>query len=59
MAIFWIVAALVALVVLYFWGAKRGSTGTKEPPEETLKRRFASGEIDEETYQRMLRTLRE
>ena len=26
--------------------------------EETLKKRFVSGEIDEETYLRMLKTLR-
>ncbi len=55
---FWIVAVLVALVALYFWRDKRGSTLTRESPEETLKRRFARGEIDEETYQRMLRELR-
>ena len=58
MAIFWIVAALVTLVALSFWRDKRRSTLTGESPEETLKQRFARGEIDEETYPRMLRDLR-
>ena len=58
MSVFWI--ALLALVV---WGVTRvlptggqrpdASTARAETPEEILDRRFAVGEIDAETYQRM------
>lgn len=34
---------------------KAGDSG--EPPEQILKRRYAAGEIDRETYQRMLADL--
>lgn len=58
MSVFWI--ALLALVV---WGVTRllptggqtpdASTARAETPEEILDRRFALGEIDAESYQRM------
>jgi putative membrane protein len=58
MTVFWI-----ALLVLVVWGVTRllpsGGRGSDtgapraETPEEILDRRFALGEIDEETYQRM------
>lgn len=35
-----------------------GSDGSKNNAEATLKSRYAKGEIDEETYLRMLRNLR-
>lgn len=30
----------------------------RNDPEETLKQRYVNGEIDEETYTRMLKTIR-
>jgi len=61
-----IIVALVVLYVLYTQG-KLG-TGDKDPlnifkkketPREVLDRRFASGEISEEEYRRMKKTLEE
>jgi putative membrane protein len=51
----------VALVALVVWALVRtgGAPGnTRESPEQILKRRYASGEIDRETYQRMLSDLK-
>lgn len=59
MWIFWI-----ALIVLVVWFVVRaaGSTTTpsqhRESAEEILKRRYASGEISHEDYQRMLNEIR-
>jgi putative membrane protein len=58
MGIFWI-ALVVGLVWLLF---ARGSAAGNPPPdgetpEEILKRRYASGEISQEDYQRMLNEL--
>lgn len=57
-AIFWIAVTLAALIIVYFWKGRRNSTRRRESPEETLKRRFARGEMDEKTYERMLDELR-
>ncbi len=38
-------------------GAKPGGQEGEELSEEVLKRRYASGEIDDETYKRMLDNL--
>lgn len=58
MAIWWIlvVAALVALG--WFIGASRGRGSGGLDAEQRLKRRYAAGEIDQGTYQRMLEDLR-
>jgi putative membrane protein len=67
MTIFW-----VALIVLVVWlvrytfpggagsdrGPHPGDGGWRETPEQTLDRRYAAGEIDEETYHAMRATLR-
>lgn len=65
MTIFW-----VALIVLAVWlvrymfsssnsqGGSRRDDGWRETPQQTLDRRYAAGEIDEETYQAMRATLR-
>ena len=59
MSAWWIVIALVLLVVARFvLVALRREGGGPESPEQILKRRYASGEIDRETYERMLRNLR-
>lgn len=61
MVVWWIVgAALIALVV---WAMRRSSPGpmdgSSESPEQVLKRRYAKGEIDHATYQRMLTDLKD
>jgi uncharacterized membrane protein len=59
MGIWWIVAAaLIALVVWALFRSSRGRmNGSSELPEQVLKRRYAKGEIDHATYQRMLTNL--
>jgi putative membrane protein len=53
----------VALIALVVWlviravGQRQGGPGS-EPAEELLRRRFASGEIDDEEYRQRLETLR-
>lgn len=60
MGIWWIVG--VALIALVAWALVRSSrgamNGSSESPEQVLKRRYAGGEIDHETYQRMLTELK-
>jgi putative membrane protein len=58
MAIWWIViiAAVVSVLWIALSSARRG--GGEESPEKVLKRRYAQGEIDRETYERMLEDLR-
>lgn len=59
MWIFWI-----ALIVLVVWFVVRAAGSTNTPPqhresaEEILNRRYASGEISHEDYQRMLNEIR-
>lgn len=55
MGIWWIVgAALIAVVVWALTRSSRGPmNGSSESPERVLKRRYAKGEIDHATYQRM------
>lgn len=54
-------AIVIVLGVLVAASARRGSSGDRsEPvdsPERILKRRYAAGEIDRGTYQRMLADL--
>ena len=62
MAIWWVIG--VALIVVVVWALLRASagravTGGHESPEQILNRRYASGEIDRETYQRMLADLKD
>lgn len=60
MGIWWIVGA--ALVALVFWVFLRSSRNSKNAPSESSKqvlaRRYAKGEIDQATYQRMLAELK-
>ena len=59
-----IVFPLVTGLVIYyiFFNENRisptGNILSKESPEELLKRRFATGEIDEKTYIQMKETLK-
>lgn len=61
MTVFW-----VGLLTLLIWGASRafgaspgGDDSTRRPPtpEELLDRRYAAGELDDETYRAMRATL--
>jgi putative membrane protein len=61
MGIWWILLPLV--IGLLVWAVLKNRSGPEmrpptETPEEILKRRYASGEIDRDTYQRMLDDLR-
>lgn len=60
MAIFWVV-----LIIAIVWLVTRAGTTSAPPasshrksPEEMLKRRYASGEISQDDYQRMLNEIR-
>jgi putative membrane protein len=51
MLVFW------GLVGLMVWLVVRASTSTPRSAEETLRHRYAEGELDDEEFQRRLRTL--
>ena len=51
---------IVGLVLLVRWGAgtlQHGAGTPAESPRDILKRRYAAGEIDQPTYERMLREI--
>jgi uncharacterized membrane protein len=60
MWLWWIVA--IGLLVLFVWAIARAaapqSPRAEDSPEAILKRRYASGEIDREEYERTLVDLR-
>ncbi len=60
MGLWWllIVAGGTLVVWLAFSAARRLGSSAQESPERVLKRRYASGEIDSETYERRLKELR-
>ncbi|MQA03867.1 MAG: SHOCT domain-containing protein [Streptosporangiales bacterium] len=65
MMLFWAVlglALLVAIVLAIVWLARRLTTGAArrqvDPAEEVLRRRYATGEIDRDEYERRLVDLR-
>ena len=59
MGVWVLIGVLVAIVVLSLW-RKGGSArdGGDDSPEEIAKRRYAKGEIDRETYLRILMDLK-
>lgn len=59
MGLWWIliIAAIVAVIWFAVAASRRGGE-SRESPEQALKRRYANGEIDRETYERMLSDLR-
>jgi len=60
MWIWWILGA--ALIAAVIWAVLRSSRGPMnasiESAEKILKRRYAKGELDRETYERMLQDLK-
>lgn len=52
----------LAVLILLVWIVARAAGGQSwridEPPEQTLKRRYARGEIEREDYERRLSDLR-
>jgi uncharacterized membrane protein len=59
MAIWWVLGAtLIAAVVWAQVKSARGPAGSADSPAEILKRRYGKGEIDQQTYERMLEDLR-
>lgn len=60
MWMWWILIILAIVAVVWFLvstGQKRRNA-SDDSPEQILKRRYARGEIDHETYERMLDELR-
>lgn len=61
MGLWWILIAMLICMAVWFVisaARKNGAQSTRETPEEAVRRRYANGEIDRETYQRMLEDLR-
>jgi len=58
MGLWWILIIAAIVAVIWFATASRRGGGGRETPEQALKRRYADGEIDRETYERMLSDLR-
>lgn len=59
MSIWWILGlAVIALAIWAVLQSVRPRDGAGESPEEVLKQRYARGEIDRDTYQRMLTDLK-
>ncbi|MFB3910135.1 MAG: SHOCT domain-containing protein [Candidatus Eisenbacteria bacterium] len=56
----WFVAviALIVWLILRSDGQRARRLGPPETPEQIVKRRYASGEIDRAAYERMLEDLR-
>lgn len=61
MGLWWIIILVFIGVLAWFaLSAARRTAGrsTEETPEQAVKRRYARGEIDRDTYQRILEDLR-
>ncbi len=56
MAILWLLVG-VATVLMLGWLLAPGLRGEGEPADEIVKRRYARGEIDRETFERLLTDL--
>jgi putative membrane protein len=60
MGLWWILGAvLIAVLAWVVLKSTRGpSSNPSQSPEQILKRRYAKGELDQQTYERMLGELR-
>jgi putative membrane protein len=57
MMLWWLPVLLVAVVVILILRSRPGST-RGDPAEDALRERYARGEIDADTYRRVLAELR-
>ncbi len=60
MWLWWLLIILAALAIIWLAAisTRRSNDSAPESPEQILKRRYAKGEIDRETYERSLADLR-
>lgn len=58
MAVFWILVIVAIVVAIRYLSMNIGRNTTDESPETILKRRYASGQIDRDEYERRLSDLR-
>ncbi len=58
MVIWWILVVVALVALGWFIAVARGRGSGGLDAEQRLKRRYAAGEIDQGTYQRMLEDLR-
>ncbi len=58
MFLFWIIIGF-GIYYLYTNRDQSATSGNRQNAEDKLKERYVNGEIDTETYQRMLKTLRD
>jgi len=58
MFLFWMIAGF-GIYYLYTNRHQSGPSSHQQGAEEKLKERYVNGEIDTETYQHMLKTLRD
>ncbi len=59
MPVWWILGPVIVAAIVWAvvrWRRSRGAPGG-DSPTASLKRRYASGEIDSQTYHRMLREI--
>lgn len=60
MALWWVL--LPVLIAALAWAALKGArtpNSSSESPEEILRRRYARGDVDDETFRHMLEELRQ
>ncbi len=58
MIIIWILLGLGVIYVFKSTGKIDFGNNSQSDPEKALKQRYVNGEIDDETYSKMLKTLR-
>lgn len=58
MGLAWILPAMVGVVIWLALRNRSSPRGPSEDPEQVIKARYAKGEIDRETFQRMLGDIR-
>jgi uncharacterized membrane protein len=59
MSLWWILLAAGIIVLAWVVARAAGSSGGRhDSAEETIRKRYAKGEIDQKTYEDMLRALR-
>lgn len=58
MWLWWILLVVLASAAIWYVLLRRGSGSFSDSPEQVVKRRYANGEIDRDTYERILADLR-